>query len=129
MHQVIQMNALLVRQQISRARLNKLEDPLSCNYINRSHQLKDMPYYSYKGGALAWFASIKSHIGLYLRALLTEEQEIELAKSETTKSTVRFPRDEELPISLIKKLVKARMEMNEQAENYRTCVLECILPI
>ena len=76
-----------------------------------------MPYYRYNGGALAWFAFMKSHIGLYMRPPLIQEHKKELVKYETTKSAIRFPLDEELPITLIKKLVKARMEMNEQAEN------------
>lgn len=72
-----------------------------------------MPYYNYKGQQLAWFALMKSHIGLYMRPPLIEEHKKELAKYETTKSAIHFHLDEKLPIPLIKKLIKARMKMNE----------------
>jgi uncharacterized protein YdhG (YjbR/CyaY superfamily) len=71
-----------------------------------------MPYYNYKG-QLAWFASMKNHIGLYLRPPIIAEHTRELAPYTTTKSAVHFPRDKKLPISLIKKLVRARMRKNE----------------
>lgn len=71
-----------------------------------------MPYYSYKG-RLAWFGLHKGHIGLYLRPPVIKENKNELSQYETTKSAVRFPLNEKLPVPLIKKLVKARMEMNE----------------
>jgi uncharacterized protein YdhG (YjbR/CyaY superfamily) len=71
-----------------------------------------MPYYSYKG-RLAWFGLHRRHIGLYLRPPVIKEHKNELSQYETTKSAVRFPLNEKLPIPLIKKLVKARMEINE----------------
>jgi uncharacterized protein YdhG (YjbR/CyaY superfamily) len=71
-----------------------------------------MPYYNYKG-QLAWFSLMKSHIWLYLRPPLIEEHRKELAKYKTTKSAIHFAMHEELPILLIKKLIKARMKMNE----------------
>ena len=71
-----------------------------------------MPYYSYKG-RLAWFGLQKRHIGLYLRPPVIKQHEKELSQYETTKSAVRFPLDERLPAPLIKKLVKARMKINE----------------
>lgn len=74
-----------------------------------------MPFYRYKG-KLAWFGLAKSHIGLYLRPPLIEQCKKELAKYGTTKSAIHFPLNEELPASLIKKLVKARIKMNEQEE-------------
>jgi uncharacterized protein YdhG (YjbR/CyaY superfamily) len=74
-----------------------------------------MPFYDYKG-RLAWFGLAKAHIGLYLRPPVVEEHKNELADYETTKSTVRFPLDEKIPVPLIKKLVKARMKKNEAKE-------------
>jgi uncharacterized protein YdhG (YjbR/CyaY superfamily) len=38
---------------------------------------------------------------------------VNLKAYETASATVRFPLDKELPISLIKKLVKARIKKNE----------------
>jgi uncharacterized protein YdhG (YjbR/CyaY superfamily) len=74
-----------------------------------------IPYYDYKG-RLAWFGLAKTHIGLYIRPPIIEEHKSELKGYETTRSTVRFPLDKQLPITLIKKLVKARMKKND-AEN------------
>jgi uncharacterized protein YdhG (YjbR/CyaY superfamily) len=71
-----------------------------------------MPYYDYKG-RLAWFAIMKTHIGLYLRPPIIEKHKRELAAYKTTKSAIHFPLDKKLPIALMKKLVKARMKKNE----------------
>jgi uncharacterized protein YdhG (YjbR/CyaY superfamily) len=66
----------------------------------------EMPYYDYKG-QLVWFALLKSHIGVYFRPPLIQDYKKELTKYRTTKSAIHFPLDEKLPISLIKKLIKA----------------------
>jgi uncharacterized protein YdhG (YjbR/CyaY superfamily) len=70
----------------------------------------------YDKGRVAWFGLMKAHIGLYLRPPIIAEHKNELAGYETTKSAIRFPLDDRLPVSLIKKLVKARMKKNERAK-------------
>jgi uncharacterized protein YdhG (YjbR/CyaY superfamily) len=60
-----------------------------------------------------WFAAMRSYIGFYLRPPVIAEHERELAAYKTAKSAIHFPLEEELPIPLIKKLVRARMRMNE----------------
>src|ERR1051326_130053 len=75
-----------------------------------------MPHFNYKG-QLLWFALMKNHIGLYLRPPIVQVHKKELAKYTTTKSAIHFPLDQKLPIPLIKKLVKARMKMNEAESN------------
>lgn len=72
-----------------------------------------MPYYAYKG-RLAYFAAFKNHIGLYMPTPVIQEHKSELKGYETASATVRLPLDKKLPISLIKKLVKARMKKNEE---------------
>jgi uncharacterized protein YdhG (YjbR/CyaY superfamily) len=74
-----------------------------------------MPYYNYKG-RLAWFGLHKGYIGLYLRPPTIEEHRKELAGHVTTKSAVHLPLDKKIPVSLVKKLVKARMKKNETGE-------------
>jgi len=74
-----------------------------------------IPYYSYKG-RLAWFGLQKAHIGLYLRPPVIEEHKKDLAGYKTTLSAVHLPLDRKVPVSLIKKLVKARMKKNEAEE-------------
>jgi len=71
-----------------------------------------MPYYSHKG-RLAWFGLQKTHIGLYLRPPVIEEHRKDLAGYGTTKSAVHLPLDRKIPVSLVKKLVKARLRINE----------------
>jgi uncharacterized protein YdhG (YjbR/CyaY superfamily) len=71
-----------------------------------------MPYYAYKG-RLAYFSHWKTHVGLYIPTPVIKEHEEELAKYSTDKATVRFPLDKKLPTTLIKKLVKARLKLNE----------------
>ena len=72
----------------------------------------EMPYYSYHG-RLAWFASMQGYIGFYLRPPVIAEHARELAAYKTTKSAVHFPLDRQLPIALIKRLLRARMEKNK----------------
>jgi len=74
-----------------------------------------MPYYHYKG-RLIYFQLHTKHIGIYLPTPVVEEHQKELAAYEANKATVRFPLDAELPIALIKKLVKARMKKNDELE-------------
>src|SRR5262245_36711551 len=71
-----------------------------------------MPYYHYKG-RVAYFSFWKSHIGLYVPTPVLAEHKNELKGYETTKATVRLPLDERLPVALIKKLIQARVKMNE----------------
>ena len=73
-----------------------------------------MPYYGYHG-RLAYFRLSKSHIGLYLAPAVIEQHTKELAKYETAKATVRFPLNEDLPLALIRTLIKAGMRTNEHA--------------
>jgi uncharacterized protein YdhG (YjbR/CyaY superfamily) len=67
---------------------------------------------SYDKGRIAWFGLMKNHVGLYLRPPIIEECKNELVGYATTKSAVRFPLDQKIPVLLIKKLVKARMKKN-----------------
>ncbi len=77
-----------------------------------------MPYYTYKG-RLVYFQLWKKHIGFYIPTPVVEEHTSELQGYETTKATVRFPLDEQLPLALIEKLVQARVRMNDEAEKQK----------
>ena len=74
-----------------------------------------MPYYGYKG-RLAYFRLWKEHIGLYIPPPIIKEHKRELKDYITATATVRFPIDKPLPVALIKKLVKARVKMNEECK-------------
>jgi uncharacterized protein YdhG (YjbR/CyaY superfamily) len=71
-----------------------------------------IPYYDYRG-RLAWFGLFTNHVGLYIRPPVIHEHRRELEGYVTTKSAVHLPLDREIPVSLVKKLVRARMKMNE----------------
>jgi len=44
-----------------------------------------------------------------------DEHQVELKKYQTSTATMRFPLDEELPIPLIKKLIKVGASRNKKA--------------
>jgi uncharacterized protein YdhG (YjbR/CyaY superfamily) len=71
-----------------------------------------MPFYDYKG-RLVYFGIAKAHIGLYIPPPVIAEHKSELEAYATTNATIRLPLDKKLPISLIAKLVRARMRKNE----------------
>jgi uncharacterized protein YdhG (YjbR/CyaY superfamily) len=71
-----------------------------------------MPFYEYNG-RLAYFGLAKAHIGLYIPPPVIEEHQSELSDYVTSKGTFRIPLDKDLPVELIKMLVKARMIKND----------------
>ncbi len=74
-----------------------------------------MPYYDYKG-RLAYFAHAKKHIGLYIPPPIINNHAEEMKGYVTSVSAVQFPLDQDLPIDLIKKLVRARVIWNDESE-------------
>ena len=74
-----------------------------------------LPYYSYHG-RLAYFALHKTHIGLYIPTPVIAEHQKELKNYHAVGATVRFPLDKKLPLTLIQKLVKARIKKNKQKQ-------------
>jgi len=80
-----------------------------------------MPGYSYPGfdydGMFAWFSFKKPHIRLHVRPPVIEEHEKELAGYSATKSIVSFPMGKPLPLTLVKKLVRASVKaMKEKSK-------------
>jgi len=72
-----------------------------------------MPYYGYFG-RLAYFRLSKNHIGLYIPPPVIQEHMKDLKIYKTSMATIRFPLDKKLPVTLIKKLIKARAKINEK---------------
>lgn len=70
-----------------------------------------MPYYNFKGH-LVFFGYATKHIGLYFPPPLIQDHKKDLKNYTVTKSAIHLPRDKELPIPLIKKLIKDRMKYN-----------------
>jgi uncharacterized protein YdhG (YjbR/CyaY superfamily) len=69
-----------------------------------------LPGYAYKG-MFAWFALQKRHIGLYLRPPTISDHAADLSGYGTTKSAVHLPVDQDVPIRLVRKLVKASVRV------------------
>jgi len=71
-----------------------------------------IPAFKYKG-VLVWFAAFSDHCSLFPTASVVEAFKNELKGFSTSKGTIHFPTDKPLPISLVKRLVKARVAQNE----------------
>jgi uncharacterized protein YdhG (YjbR/CyaY superfamily) len=52
-------------------------------------------------------------VGLYVPPPVIANHQKDLKNHETAKATVQFPLDKKLPTALIRKLIKARMMINE----------------
>ncbi len=74
-----------------------------------------MPAYKYKG-VLVYFAAYNNHIGFYPGAGGIENFKKEIAVYKSAKGSVRFPLDKPLPLQLITKIVKFRVNQNLQKE-------------
>ena len=72
-----------------------------------------MPAFKYEGN-LVYFAAYKKHIGFYPTSSGIREFRNELAQYKGGKGTVQFPLEEPLPLDLISKIVKFRVEENKQ---------------
>jgi uncharacterized protein YdhG (YjbR/CyaY superfamily) len=74
-----------------------------------------MPGYFYPGydynGMFVWFGLQKSRLALLVRPPTIDDHKKELARYGTTKSAVHFPLDQEVPLPLVKKLVKASIKI------------------
>jgi uncharacterized protein YdhG (YjbR/CyaY superfamily) len=64
-------------------------------------------------GLLVWFAAFSTHCSLFPTASVIEAFKNDLKGFSTSKGTIHFPTDKPIPITLIKKLVKARVAQHE----------------
>jgi uncharacterized protein YdhG (YjbR/CyaY superfamily) len=72
-----------------------------------------IPMYRYKGPVVG-FAAFKSHCSLFaISGTLLDDFAADLKGYSTSKGTIRFPMDKPLPASLVKRMVKARLALNE----------------
>ena len=71
-----------------------------------------MPAFRHNG-VLVWFAAFTDHCSLFPTAAVIEKFRNELKSFSTSKGTIHFPIDKPLPITLIKKLVKARVAQDK----------------
>ena len=71
-----------------------------------------MPGYKYHG-MLVYFAAFKNHCSFFPGSSQIIKMYDELKEYKTSKGTIQFTIDKPLPVSLVKKIVKARMRENE----------------
>ena len=71
----------------------------------------EMPTFTLKGN-LVHFAAHKKHIGFYPTPSGIQAFEQELSIYETSKGSIKFPIDKPLPLDLISKIVKFRVNEN-----------------
>jgi len=72
----------------------------------------DIPMFKHHGMLVA-FAAFKNHCSFFPGAAALQTYKDELKDYKTSKGTIRFPADQPLPVSLVKRLVKARIKENE----------------
>src|SRR4051812_49669101 len=68
-----------------------------------------IPAFRLDGKILVWFGAAKDHCSFYPGAAPIAEHRADLARYKTSKGTIRFPADQPLPATLVKKLVRARI--------------------
>jgi len=67
-----------------------------------------------QGGVVVWFAAFANHCSLFPTAAVVAEFKNELKNLRTSKGTIHFPNDKPLPVTLIRKMVKARVAQLEK---------------
>ena len=71
-----------------------------------------MPAYKTNGKPLVYFSGFKNHIGFYATPTGHAQFEKELSKYKQGKGSVQFPLDKPMPLTLIARIVKFRVEEN-----------------
>jgi uncharacterized protein YdhG (YjbR/CyaY superfamily) len=71
-----------------------------------------MPAYKLEGRPLVYFAGHTAHLGLYALPKAVAVFEDRLAGYKTSKGTIQFPYDEDLPMGLIEDIIRFRVEEN-----------------
>jgi uncharacterized protein YdhG (YjbR/CyaY superfamily) len=65
-----------------------------------------------QNGVLVYFAAFKNHIGFFPTAQGVEAFKDKLAGYKTSKGTIQFPLDQQLPFDLIAEIVRFRVKAN-----------------
>ena len=79
-----------------------------------------IPSYRLDGRLLVHFGAAANHCAFYPGGLPLRMLEAELADYSTSKGTIRFTPDRPLPVALVRKIVKLRIEQNAAKRAART---------
>ncbi|WP_394993064.1 iron chaperone [Emticicia sp.] len=63
-------------------------------------------------GMLVWYAGYKKHVGFYPSSKLIQVFKDELTDYKTSKGAIQFPLNKPLPVELITKIVKFKIDEN-----------------
>ncbi|MGH7682049.1 MAG: iron chaperone [Candidatus Eiseniibacteriota bacterium] len=74
-----------------------------------------MPYYSHKG-RLVYFAAFKNHVSLFSSTRVLRAHAAMLTKFKTSKATLQFPIGTRVPVTVVKRIVKAVAQANEASK-------------
>ncbi len=98
----------------SRAALEKLRKTIKAAAPEATETISyQMPAFKDHGRMLVYYAAFKDHYSLFpASGAVIEAQREELKPYFTGRGTIRFNLDEPLPVALVKKIVKARIEEN-----------------
>lgn len=99
----------------ARRALNKMRDAIRAAAPREAIETISygIPAFKSKNGVLVWFAAFQSHCSLFPTASVIEGFREELKGFSTSKGTIHFPLDKPLPVTLIKNIVKARVNDSE----------------
>jgi len=102
-----------------RAALEKLRETIKAAAPEAAESISyGIPSFKYKGRPLIHFGAAKKHCAIY--GLVPDAYKDELKQYDTSKGTIRFPADKPLRETLVRRLVKARIdEIEAGATGYR----------
>ena len=93
-----------------RSALNKMREAIRSAVPRDARETISYGIPAFKGQeVLVWYAAFSDHCSLFPTASVVKAFEGELKDFSKSKGTIHFPLDKPLPISLIRKLVKARV--------------------
>lgn len=72
-----------------------------------------MPAYEWNG-PVVYFGGFKSHIGFFPTGEELVGMEVELEKYKRSKGTIQLPLSEPIPVELVEKIVRFRLESNRK---------------
>jgi uncharacterized protein YdhG (YjbR/CyaY superfamily) len=78
-----------------------------------------IPAYRYNNSPLVYFAGFKNHIGFYALPSGSEAFKKELTTYKVGKGSIQFPLDKQVPLDLIARIVRYRIEEIEQKQKGR----------